>query len=233
MTTQTPSGELHGTGQLSGAVTDMRTTARWTIAAVAAVGALLLGGTPLAAVGKINHIGDAAAAFVGLTTALTGVGWAVWQTGEALIPRIAMFAQLDDPAMATLKDIIAQDPAAFYGPFGQSPQELRAARLLHETTAANLAAARAREQDEARSRVLEQALSDEQANTDLARRLETNLLECIHAWQVLAAVRRARIHTIAAVVVVALGAVLFLSATSDNKANPPTKPAPAPSQHTG
>lgn len=230
MAAPAPPAEADRISPITDAVADMRTTAKWTIAAVAASGTLLLGGAPLAAVGKINDLGDATAAFAGLTIALAGVGWAIWQTSEVLIPRIAILPQLAHPQLAALKDTIAQDPTAFYGPFGHNPQQLRAARVLHETTATNLSAALARETDQARSRVLEQALSDARANAELAQRLETRLLELIHAWQVHTKVQRARVHTIAAVAVVALGAVMFLTATNDNKPTFPVKPAPASSQ---
>jgi hypothetical protein len=64
----------------------MRVTAKWIIGAAAAVGAVLLGGAPLAAIGKIHGIGSAAEALAGLVIGLAGVGWAIWHTAEALIP---------------------------------------------------------------------------------------------------------------------------------------------------
>lgn len=210
------------------AVADMRATAKWTIAAVAAVGALLLGGAPLTAVGKVNDTGDALAAFAGLALALVGVGWAIWQTGEVLTPRFTTVAELDRPAMSDLRGIIAQDKGAFYGPFGQSPGDLRAACRLHETTWANLAVARAKAEDEAEVRVLEQALDDARANAALARRLEGRLVDLVHAWEVRAALRRARVHTLVAMFLVAIGAVLFLTATIDDAPRAPAKPLPSP-----
>ena len=196
------------------AVADLRSTARWTIVAAGAVGALLLGGAPLTAIGEIDNIRDAILAYAGLIIALAGVSWAIWQTSEALLPRIATFAQLADPDMASLRAALALEPTAFYGPFGTSPGQLQDAAVMYETAAANLAAARAREPDEARVRVLDQAIDDARANAELARRLENNVLELIHAWKVRSAVRRARLHTFAATIVVAFGAVLYLTATS-------------------
>jgi hypothetical protein len=210
---------------IAAAVTDLRTTAKWTIAAFGAVGVLLLGGTPRAALSKINDTGDAVAAFTGMALGLVGVGWAVWHTSEAITPRITLLSHLHDPDAAALREAIAQDPGAFYGPFPPSPDQLRSARVLHETAAANLAAAAAREEGESRRRSLERAHADAESNAALAERLESRLLELIHASQVHAAVRRARLHTAAAAVVIAFGGVLILTATSDNK---PEKPSPGP-----
>src|ERR687896_1897825 len=160
MASQIPLEQSVRSSQIGEAVADLRSTARWTIAAAGAVGALLLGGAPIAAIGKINDLGDAISAYAGLAIALAGVGWAIWQTTEALIPRIATLAQLDDPDMASLREMIIREPAAFYGPFGTSPRELRAAAALYDTAAANLAAARAREPDEAKLRTIDQALDE-------------------------------------------------------------------------
>jgi hypothetical protein len=236
------------------AVADMRSTARWTIAAAAAVAALLLGGAPLTAVGKIDHLGNALLAYLGLVIALGGVGWAIWQTGEALMPRVATLADLDDPELADLRATMAKDPVAFYGPFQECQEEwnhgggrhgrkepgafhgpyhdgLRRAAARHGVVAANLAVKAAAEEDPARSRMLAQALEDARANAELAERLQRQLVEFVHAWKVRTAVRRARVHTLAAAAVIALGAVLFLSATHET-ATPtaPSSPAsPTPS----
>lgn len=67
-------------------VADMRAVARWTIMATAAVGGLLLGGFPLAAIGKVHGLGDIALAAGGLALAMVGVFWAIWWTGEVLTP---------------------------------------------------------------------------------------------------------------------------------------------------
>ncbi|GLY84142.1 hypothetical protein [Actinoallomurus iriomotensis] len=214
------------------AVADMRATARWTIAAAAGVGALLLGGAPLTAIGKISGPGEAALAFAGLVVALGGVGWAIWQTGEALMPRIATLDDLDAPDLADLRATIARDPSVFYGPFGESREELREAVAFHGKVAAELAAIAAGETDPVRSRVLAQALEDARGNTASARRLQARLLEFVHAWKVRTAVRRARLHTLAAAAVIALGAVLFLGATHDSGDDRAAHPAPSASPST-
>ncbi|MET9830203.1 hypothetical protein ABZ078_12975 [Streptomyces sp. NPDC006385] len=210
------------------AVADLRATARWTVAAAAGVGALLLGAGPLAAVGKVDGWPDALTAFGGLTLAMLGVGWAIWQTGEALTPCLATLADLDAPGMAGLRAAVARNPSAFYGPYA-SLDDLCARHLTHERIASDLAVKLAREQDPARARVLEQGLADARANAEQARMLQQRLLALIHAWSVRNAVRRARLHTLAAFVVVAVGAVLFLTATSDGSPARPAKSAPASS----
>jgi hypothetical protein len=204
----------------------MRATARWTVAGAAGVGALLLGGAPLTAIGKISDAGHAVLAFAGLVVALGGVAWAIWQTGEALMPRIATLSDLDDPDLSDLRATMAREPSAFFGPFGDGREDLRSAVAFHGTVAANLAVTAAGEQDPVRSRLLSQALADARANAGLARDLQNRLAELVHAWKVRTAVRRARRHTLAAAAVVALGAVLFLSATHQPQA---ARPSPAPS----
>jgi hypothetical protein len=109
------------------AVDDMRTTAKWIIGAVAAVGAALLGGAPLAAAGRIHGFGHAAEAFCGLAIALAGVGWAIWHTTDALIPPVTTLTALETPQLAELRAQIAAEPSAFFGSFGGSPAQVQAA----------------------------------------------------------------------------------------------------------
>jgi peptidoglycan/LPS O-acetylase OafA/YrhL len=77
--------------------------------------------------------------------------------------------------------------------------------------------------------VLERTLADARANADLARGLQSRLVEFALAWKVRNAVRRARLHTLAAAAVVALGAVLFVSATHEKEPAKPPSPAASPS----
>jgi hypothetical protein len=44
--------------------------------------------------------GHTVLAYAGLVVALSGGGWAVWQTGEALMPRITTLADLEDPDLS-------------------------------------------------------------------------------------------------------------------------------------
>jgi hypothetical protein len=196
------------------AVDDMRSTAKWTIAAVAAVGAALLGGAPLAAVGKVHGLGSAIEAFAGLALGLAGVGWAIWHTIDALIPPVTTLATLDTPQLASLRTQIAADPEAFFGPFGDSTAQLKAAAAAFDTAAAQIAVLLAAEPDPARQRVLAQGQADALANAAQATARLRWLLSLAHAWRVRDQLRTARLHTFAGAAVAALGAVLFIASTS-------------------
>jgi hypothetical protein len=195
-------------------VADMRATAKWTIGALAAVGAALLGGAPLSAVGKIHGLGSASAAFGGLVIALAGIGWAIWHTTDALMPISTTLAAIGQPGLASLRDQIRADPAAFFGPFGSSVKELEQRSILWQTVAANAAIRLAAEPDEIRRRQLAQGIADAQANAANASARLRWLLEFAHAWRVRDQLRRARVHAFAGAVVAALGAVLFIAATT-------------------
>ncbi|MEU9399709.1 hypothetical protein [Streptomyces sp. SID4985] len=195
------------------AVADMRATARWTIGATAAVGGVLLAGVPLAAIGKVHGARDIALAAGGLLLALAGVAWAIWQTGEALSPRFVTLASLDEPGLDDLRARIAAQPRAFLGPFGTSAAELAAACTRHSTVAARLEDLLAREEDPRRRAEATHRLAQARANFAEAAARRRSLLELIHAWEVRNVLRRARLHTLIAAVVVVAGAVLFITAT--------------------
>jgi hypothetical protein len=197
------------------AVPEMRTTAKWTIAAAAAVGAALLGTSPLAGAGHIHTVAAAIAAYAGLIIALTGVGWAIWHTTEALIPPLTTPRSLDtDLRLRDLRAIIATDPTAFYGPYGSSMTALLAANTLHQRVATNLNTAFADEQDPRRRQTLQQKQAEAAAAVDATNNRIQALLELSHAWRIRTQLRRARLHTFAGAAAVALGIVIFLAATS-------------------
>lgn len=202
------------------AVTDMRATARWTIAAFAAVGGVMLGGLPFAGIGEVSGGGDLVLATAGLALAVLGVSWAIWHTGEALTPRLTTLRVLTDPTpreRRELRDLhteLAASPRAFYGPFGTTPAELDAACHLHGRVAANLEALLVHESDPRRRAEATHRLGLARANADQALRRRRDLLELAHAWQVRGALRRARVHTMAGAFAVVAGAVVFLLATA-------------------
>jgi hypothetical protein len=209
------------------AVADMRATAKWTIAAAAAVGALLLGGAPLAATNKIHGAGHVVLAAIGLTLALAAVAWIIRQISETLMPRVVSLSALDDPDLADLRRLIEVEPTTFFGDFGDTRTDLAAAALMHDRVVANTAYLLAREQDPARMRLLEQTLADARANSRSAHQLQRQLLEFVHAWKVRGAVRTARRHTLFAALVVLIGATVFLATTgTDNTGK--LKPGPTP-----
>jgi hypothetical protein len=205
----------------------MRATAKWTIGAAAAIGALLLGGAPLAAVNKIHGTRNVAIAATGLALALTAVAWIIRQISETLMPRVVSLAALGDPDLADLRQLIEDEPTTFFGGFGDTPADLAAAALQHDRAAANAAYLLAREEDPARIRILEQTLADAQANAQSAHQLQRQLLEFTHAWKVRGAVRRARRHTLLAALVILIGACAFFAAAgTDNTAKPKSGPTP-------
>lgn len=209
-----PADPMQGLPSPLDAVDDMRSTAKWTIAAVAAVGAALLGGAPLAAVGKIHGLGSAVEAFAGLALGLAGVGWAIWHTTDALIPPTTTLAALETPQLADLRAQLTADPEAFFGPFGTSPAQVKAAVERYDTAAAQLAVLLAAEPDATRRRVLAQGQADALANAAQAGARLRWLLLLTHAWRVRDQLRAARLQTFAGAAVAALGAVLFVVSTS-------------------
>jgi hypothetical protein len=96
--TQDPGGANGAQPSPDTAVDDMRSTAKWTIAAAGAVGAALISGGPLVAIGQVHDALHAFLAAVGLVIALGGVGLAIWRTSKVLSPRLTTPAQLPDPA---------------------------------------------------------------------------------------------------------------------------------------
>lgn len=206
---------------LKDAIAELRASARWTVGAAASVGAVLLGGGPLVALGKVNDAGDVAAAIGGLSLALSGVILAILSTGRALTPRMAFLSDLDK--LPALQELIRRDPQAFYGPFPASPDGLRRQRQIHERVAAQLRDRLRTETDPERRAALERARTSAAANIELIVGIERRLLEFVHAWQVTEAVARARRHTVVAIVLVAVGAMLFLTSVSDNKSEEPPR----------
>ncbi len=195
-------------------IDDMRASAKWTIGALAAVGAALLGGAPLSAVGKLHGFGPAGAAFAGLVIGLAGIGWAIWHTADALMPIGTTLAAIDQPELAGLRAQIQAEPAAFFGPFGSSVQELQSKYVLWQTVAARAAVMLAGEPDESQKSKLAQGIADALANAAQAGARLRWLLELAHAWRVRDQLRRARLHTFGGAAVAALGAILFVVATT-------------------
>jgi hypothetical protein len=97
------------------AVDDLRSAAKWTLAAEGAVGAALISGGPLVAVGQVHGTGHALLAGAGLAVALGGVGLAIWFTSKVLSPRLTTPATLRSPALAGLRQVIEAEPAQFLG----------------------------------------------------------------------------------------------------------------------
>jgi hypothetical protein len=212
----------------------MRATAKWIIGALAAVGTALLGGGPLTAIGKVHGAGPTALAFGGLVVAIAGVGWAIWHTTDALMPPLTTLAALDTAELAGLRTQIEADRTAFFGSFGVSVAELTAECHRQETIAANASKMLIAEPDETRQRQLSRAVAIAQANALQIRIRLRWLLELAHAWRVRNQLRRARLQAFAGAAATALGAMLFVAATTigSSAAATPARTTPAPARAT-
>jgi hypothetical protein len=195
----------------------MRTTAKWIVAATAGAGAVLLGGAPLVAAGKVHGAGHAAQAFVGLALALLGVGWVIWRISDALIPPTTSLRMLEAGADVSrlrrkVRDQMREESEALFGSFGGSLESLRRRNRAFRVAAANLAVKRAGEQDVEKQLRLDHDISVATARAESARQRLQYVLELAHAWTVREQLRRARLHAFAGAAAAAAGAVLFIAA---------------------
>ncbi len=191
------------------AVDDIRTAAKWMIAAAGAVATTLLGGGPLVAIGKVHGLGDAVIAGVSLVVALTGVGLAIWYTSEVLIPPLTTPATLYEPAMSELKKTIDSAPGDFFGVVASGIDDL----LRHRSIALKLSQMMAAETDPARKDMLRNQLDRVLANAARADPYVRWLVATAHVWQVREKLRRARRYTLAGGVLVAAAAAAFFTVT--------------------
>jgi hypothetical protein len=192
------------------AVADLRTAAKWTLAAEGAVGAALISGGPLAAVGQVHGTGHALLAGAGLTVALAGVGLAIWFTGKVLSPRLTTPQTLRSPALAGLRQVIETEPAQFLGVTATKVEAL----LLHQEVAVDLARKAVAEKDPARRQAINRQLRRAEANAARAAPYVRWLLALAHVWQIEADLRRSRWYTLTGGLFVITGSVLFFIATS-------------------
>jgi len=192
------------------AVDDLRAAAKWTLAAEGAVGAALISGGPLVAVGQVHGTAHALLAGAGLAVALGGVGLAIWFTSKVLSPRLTTPATLRSPALAQLQGMIEAEPAQFFGVVATKVDAL----LLHQEVAVDLARKVAGEKDPARRQVIKRQLRRAEANAARAAPYVRWLLALAHVWQIEADLRRSRWCTLAGGLLVVAGAVLFFIATS-------------------
>ncbi|MFD6417262.1 hypothetical protein [Streptomyces sp. NPDC060194] len=202
-----------GASQAAAAVNDMRAVARWSLATTGAVGGVLLGGLPIAAVGKIRGAADGWLAGGGLALALVGICAALWATGNVLTPRFVTLRSLQERPAKGLRAEIAAAPAVFLGGFGTDPAALATAYEDHAKLVRVFGERLDRATDEAERAAWAGALADARANVAAVTARGTALLELVHVWHVQYALRRARILTLLASILVVAGAVMFLLAT--------------------
>jgi hypothetical protein len=214
MTTSASGNQGAGNGLTSlpsplDAVDDLRSAAKWTIVAAAAVGAALISGGPLVAVGQVHGVAHALIAGAGLVLALIGVGMAIWTTSSVLSPRLTTPATLRSPALAGLRAIIEADPGQFFGPVATSVDAL----LLHREVTVALARLLAVEKEPAKRTTIERQLQRAKGNAERAAPYVRWLLALGHVWQIKQALERSRWFTLAGGVLVIAGSVLFFTAT--------------------
>ena len=191
------------------AIPDLRAAARWMIAAFGAVGAALIGGGPLVAVGRVHGLGDALIAGAALLIAVTGVSIAIWQVSQVLLPPVTTTATLSSPMTRGLRAMIDAAPVDFFGSAATSVDDL----LRHRTIAANIQLALLTEIDPGRRELLRHHLQRAKANISLTDPFVRWLLAMAHVWQIRAAFQEARRWCLLAVVLVTVGAVAFLTVT--------------------
>jgi len=190
------------------AVDDLRTTAKWTLAAAGAVGAVLISGGPLVATGQVHGYDHALLAGLGLLCALIGVAIAIWSTSRVLAPRLTTAGMLTTSRkLATLRNRLDLDEDQVQAILARPAQErARAASLARQASAPKNR--RNRPTVEYHLRRVNENAARAEAN---ARRL----LALAHAWDVQADLRVSRWFTLAGGLLVIVGAVLFFQATGN------------------
>ncbi|MFH9571927.1 hypothetical protein ACH4MG_15420 [Streptomyces sp. NPDC017454] len=196
------------------AVPELRAAARWMIGAFGAVGAALVGGGPLVAVGKVHGLDEALVAGAALLVVLAGVSLAVWQVSRVLVPPLTTTATLASPALRGLRQMIDAAPADFFGATATGVDDL----LRHRVVAAKVQRMLAVEADPARRELLRQHLARARANVARTDPFVRWLLAMAHVWQIRAALHTARRWCLLAVLLVAAGAVAFLTVTGGDSA---------------
>lgn len=191
------------------ALADLRSAAKWTLLAVGAVGAALISGGPLVAVGQVHGVAHAVLAGLGLVIALAGVGLAIWHTSRVLEPRLTTPGDLTSRALAGLRQQVERNPVWFFGYVATSVEDL----VSYQVIAANLARQFTEEMDAARRKLIEPRLC--QVGRDAARAdpYVRFLVAAAHVWKLNEDLRRSRWYTMLGGVLVVAGGVLFFTAT--------------------
>lgn len=225
----TPAGGDTGAGEARGvfgatlspldSVNDMRSAAKWMLAAAGAVGAVLISGAPLVAIGRVHGGLHVVIAVLGLVIAIGGVGVAIWFTSDVLVPRLTTPATLQRAKeLEDLRQLIKAEPAEFFGVAASSLDELFQRQEALLQNAASLAGQASRERDPDRHALLQAHLIRVQASGERAGRYVQWVLALGHAWRIKAALQQARLGTLAGAGLVIAGAVLFFTSAGSNGA---------------
>ncbi|MFI9604852.1 hypothetical protein ACWEQ7_19420 [Streptomyces sp. NPDC004069] len=178
-------------------------------AAYGAVGAALIGGGPLVAVGRVHGVKEACVAGGALFVALTGVIIAIWHVSRVLEPPITTTATLTGPAFRGLRQAIDAAPSDYFGSAATDINDL----LRHRTIAANIHRALLSETDPQRRDQWRHHLQRAHANIARTDPLVRWLLAMAHVSQIRSTLRTARYWCLLGGVLVAVGSVAFLTVT--------------------
>jgi hypothetical protein len=194
-------------------VDDLRSAARWMLAAVGGVGAVLISGGTLVAVGQVHGTAHVILAGVALLVALVGVGLAIWQTSQVLISPLttpATVLDAKDRSMGKLRTLLNANPADYFGLVAESVQDL----LRRQTLAVRLARQFAQlGQGDPRRAPFEAALRQVEADAARSAPYVRWVVATAHVWQIQERLRQARLYTFIGGVLVVVGAVFFFSVT--------------------
>lgn len=219
-----PTGGGRPAMDLPSVVSDLRSTARWLTGGMAAVGAVLLSAGSLALPGRVDGFGDLLWALAGMAVGLCGVGLALWGTSEVLTPRVGVLQDLETRPLSPLRELVSRNPEDFLGPFGQNLEEFAREGGLRRRIVRELTRRAAREhgsdEESDEEKVLQRELAVARRNLELHRRVRRDLLAWVHAWQVHAALRRARWCVMGAAALVVAGAGLTLVSTASEGTQP-------------
>jgi hypothetical protein len=193
------------------AVDDLRTAAKWMLAAEGAVGAVLISGGPLIAVGQVAGTGHAFLAGGGLALALLGVGVAIWFTGKVLSPRLTTPETVRSSALDGLRRMLEAQPAQFFGVVATSVDAL----LLHQEIAVDLARKVGAEHDPIRRQMIRRQLRRTERNAARAAPYVRWVLALAHVWLIEKDLRRSRRAAMVGGLFVVAGAVLFFIAAGN------------------
>lgn len=185
------------------AVDDLRTTAKWTLAAAGAVGAALISGGPLVAIGNVHGLSHALLAGLGLVLALAGVAASIWSTSRVLAPRLTTARTLTSPRLADLRTALDLDEDGVREILQRPGREREIAASL-----ARQAAGAGNHRPPALEHHLRR-VTDNAARADSDAR---RLLALGHVWQIQADLKLSRRCTLGGGLLVVAGAVLFFIA---------------------
>jgi len=219
-------------------VEDMRSAAKWMLASAGAVGAVLISGAPLVAIGQVHGGMHVFLAVAGLAIAIGGVAVAIWFTGEVLVPRLTTTATIEsDKELADLRQLINGQSAEFFGVAATSVEELFRRQFALWENAASLMGQVARTKDPDRQALLQAQLRRVHDNGERVGKYVQWVLALGHAWRIKAALQQARLATLAGAGLVIVGAVLFFTSAGSNEPSyvpvvtttpAASSPAPAP-----